>query len=283
MLDTQYRMHPAISAFPSREFYGESLKNGTVSDTGAISSDLSPPLSRHLSRCTSKETGQVPSVLFIHHDHWETKHNRSRTNVYEMRIVAAILEDLLKLNPEMQGKAIGVIAPYVAQIRILDSILKTDLGWERYFRERLGDVRAVQMKEIEVKTVDGFEGREKDVMIFSTVRNNPWGHIGFLADRRRMNVALTRAKRALFVIGSMTTLSRGRYGSIGVEPAKQVASMMVQATGDEWKNFIQFVLAEELFTEYDSPAEYRSQEEIVEFQRIYNSPTQMADRALVKA
>jgi superfamily I DNA and/or RNA helicase len=281
MLNTQYRMHPSISAFPSKEFYDEALKNGTVSDTGAVQSNLSPPQSRHLSRRTSKVTGQIPSVLFIHHDHWESVHDRSRANFQEMRIAIAILEDLLISNPEMKGKDIGIIAPYVAQIRMLDSILKTDPGWEESFKEQLGDLRALQMKEIEVKTVDGFEGREKEVIIFSTVRNNPWGAIGFLADRRRMNVALTRAKRALFVLGSMTTLSQSRYAGSSEDPKKEVAKMVVQSTGDEWKNFIKFVLAEELFTEFDRPPEYRSQEEMLAFEWDCKPPTQWENGTLV--
>jgi superfamily I DNA and/or RNA helicase len=281
MLNTQYRMHPSISAFPSKEFYNMALKNGTVSDTGAVQSNLSPPRSRHLSRRASKVTGQLPSVLFIHHDHRETALDRSRANYQEMRIAIAILEDLLISNPEMKGKDIGIIAPYIAQIRQLDSVLKTDPGWEESFRERLGDLRALQMKDIEVKTVDGFEGREKEVIIFSTVRNNPWGQIGFLADRRRMNVALTRAKRALFVLGSMTTLSKSRYGSISEDPKKEIAKMVVQSTGDEWKNFIKFVLAEELFTEFDRPSEYRSQEEILAFEWDCTLPMQWENKALV--
>jgi len=64
----------------------------------------------------------------------------------------------------------------------------------------------MQVGEIEIKTVDGFEGREKEIIIFSTVRNNRGGSIGFLADQRRLNVGLTRAKRGLFVVGSISTL-----------------------------------------------------------------------------
>jgi hypothetical protein len=199
--------------------------------------------------------------------------DRSKANIAEMRIVIAILEDLLWSNPEMKGSDIGVIAPYVAQIRMLNTMLKADSDWEQSFRSKLGEIRALQMKDVEVKTVDGFEGREKDVIIFSTVRNNSYGHIGFLADRRRMNVALTRAKRALFVIGNMNTLSQAKCGrgsddisSQTVE--KNVAKWMVRGSGDEWKKYIQFVLLKNLFIEVDHPFEYRSKEEMLEFENV---------------
>jgi len=108
----------------------------------------------------------------------------------------------------MTGHDIGIIAPYAAQISLLTRLLKSNKDYRDYLKELVGPVRALEVGNIEVKTVDGFEGREKDVVIFSTVRNNASGHIGFLADRRRMNVGLTRAKRGLFIVGSVGTLRK---------------------------------------------------------------------------
>mmetsp|Transcript_31306 Transcript_31306/g.51686 ORF Transcript_31306/g.51686 Transcript_31306/m.51686 type:complete len:108 (+) Transcript_31306:1-324(+) len=69
---------------------------------------------------------------------------------------------------------------------------------------------AAKLEEaVEVKSVDGYQGRERDVIIFSAVRSNRSGNIGFLTDWRRMNVALTRAKNALIVVGDLKTLGEG--------------------------------------------------------------------------
>lgn len=91
------------------------------------------------------------------------------------------------------------------------------------FASVLGDERARECELIEVRTVDGFEGREKQVVIFSTVRNNVEGRIGFLADQKRLNVGLTRAKRGLFVIGSLATL---RAGGVAEQRAIVEAEML---------------------------------------------------------
>lgn len=101
------------------------------------------------------------------------------------------------------------------------------------------------MSDVEVKTVDGFEGREKEVIVFSTVRNNDNGKIGFLADRRRLNVGLTRAKRGLFVLGSMRTIG-------GPSAAGDVGAMITgvgKRSGkgaESWKRYARWLTGEGL-------------------------------------
>jgi superfamily I DNA and/or RNA helicase len=82
--------------------------------------------------------------------------------------------------------AIGVITPYSAQVRLLRGLLPD---------------------EVEVGSVDGFQGREKEAVVISLVRSNLGGNVGFLAETRRMNVALTRARRKLIVIGDSATIT----------------------------------------------------------------------------
>lgn len=268
MLDTQYRMHPLISEFPCKEFYGATLRDGTVSKTGAVLSHLKPPRSRLLDRKTAAD-GSHPAMLFVDHDNPEEKKDRSYLNHQESKIVARIVEDLLLKNPDLNGKDIGVIAPYVAQIKLLEKTLRYDPQWTDHFSRALGEQRARDIFDVEVKTVDGFEGREKEVIIFSTVRNNNYGEIGFLADRRRMNVALTRAKRGLFVLGSIRTLggsgqkvqsakSGGSWKDGGSTPRNRTGR-------DSWNRYMQFVVKKGLFYELDVSTVYRNPEELQMF------------------
>ena len=97
--------------------------------------------------------------------------------------------DVFEIEPgEITKKDIGIITPYAGQVRAIRNSMN----------EKLDDV--------EVKTVDGYQGREKEVIIFSCVRSNPEQNVGFLSEKRRLNVALTRAKRGLIVIGDPATL-----------------------------------------------------------------------------
>ena len=142
----------------------------------------------------------------------------------------------------MEGSDIGIIAPYVAQISLLNRLLNIDAKFKRRFEAVLGSRRAMQIANVEVKTVDGFEGREKDIIIFSTVRNNKRGHIGFLADRRRLNVGLTRAKRGLFVVGSISTLKASKSGNRSILDGAELVGKGAGA----WRNYVNFLSEQNL-------------------------------------
>ncbi|KZS89432.1 P-loop containing nucleoside triphosphate hydrolase protein [Sistotremastrum niveocremeum HHB9708] len=239
MLDKQYRMHPSISSFPSSEFYNFELQDGTVDpSTGAVLPSLHPPNSRHL--VVDPSTGNRPSVIFLDHAFPEQAKDRSRVNLREGHLVQQIVEDLLSSNPTLKGMDIGVIAPYVAQVALLRNLM-LDLDFRGRLSELVGPDRAADVLDIEVKTVDGFEGREKEIIIFSTVRNNSKGHIGFLADRRRMNVGLTRAKRGLFILGNVQTLRAAKAFRENIDGAGVQANVVMKEGVLSWKRYIQWL------------------------------------------
>ena len=115
----------------------------------------------------------------------------SKFNRGEAEYVIGSVKDLL--SGGLEPMEVGVVTPYAAQVRYLRSGLRRALGFET-------------ARLIECCSVDGFQGREKEAIIFSTVRNNNGGHVGFLADWCRTNVAITRARRGLIVIGNARTL-----------------------------------------------------------------------------
>ena len=124
------------------------------------------------------------------YDEEQEPNGDSRFNPLEAELVVKKVNALIEAGvcPSM----IAVISPYSAQVRLL--------------REMLGE------SEIEIDSVDGFQGREKEAVIVCLVRSNREGEVGFLADTRRMNVALTRARRKLIVIGDSATItSHGFY------------------------------------------------------------------------
>lgn len=178
-LTMQYRMHEAIMSFSSRQFYGGSL---VAAETvrGHLLSDLSGVAANELT---------ASPLLFIDtagasYDEELEPDGESRRNPEEARLVARQVEQLLSAG--LAPRQIAVIAPYSAQVRLL--------------REEL------DVPGLEIDTVDGFQGREREAVVISLVRSNSTREIGFLADERRMNVALTRARRKLLVIGDSATI-----------------------------------------------------------------------------
>ncbi|KAE8259440.1 hypothetical protein A4X13_0g1013 [Tilletia indica] len=226
MLTVQHRMHPSLSLFPNRTFYDGVLQNGPRTST------LEP-----LQTGFSQSLGN-PYLGFLAHTVPEQKLDTSLQNTAEARLACDLVASLLLRNPSLMGESIGIVTPYVAQVLLLGRWLRADLGGG--MRERMESVlakmdsttrtavlealskagtsvseRAKQALDVEVHTVDGFEGREKAAIVFSTVRTNAAGYVGFLADGRRLNVALTRAQRGLFVLGNIKTWERARLGEVG--------------------------------------------------------------------
>ena len=83
-----------------------------------------------------------------------------------------------------------MVCPYLAQTRLIRKLIR-----------QVGEYKGEKMNTLEVKSVDGFQGREKEIIIYSTTRCNAEGRLGFVSDNKRVNVALTRAKRGIIVVG----------------------------------------------------------------------------------
>ncbi|MDP6869837.1 MAG: AAA domain-containing protein [Candidatus Poseidoniaceae archaeon] len=176
MLTTQYRMHPTIREFPSARFYENKLEDGcNASERPAVAGFLWPDW--------DKPVAFIP----VHGAEIAEEAGSSKYNLDEVSMVIKVVTDLLLTN-DISLDDIGVVTPYSGQVRAIRDMLEGE------------------MNSLEVKSVDGYQGREKEVIILSTVRSNDEGNIGFLSDSRRLNVAMTRAKRGLIVIGDDRTL-----------------------------------------------------------------------------
>jgi senataxin len=186
ILDTQYRMHPLISEFPARNFYsGVALQDG-----------------ENVERDTTARWHSSPAFQpLVFYDVPGKEHSpegsSSIQNVAEAQVVVSLYRELVHRNPGLKTKpSIAVISPYKAQVGLL----------RKLFLQALGPSK---LRMVDVNTIDGFQGREKDITIFSTVRTKTrGGNIGFVADERRINVGLTRARTCLLVVGNATALTK---------------------------------------------------------------------------
>ncbi|GIL94261.1 hypothetical protein Vretimale_509 [Volvox reticuliferus] len=184
-LQVQYRMHPCLSEFPSNTFYEGTLQNGTGMGERRLAGVDFP-----------WHNPDKPMMFWVHLGAEEI--SASGTS-YLNRTEAAAVEKVVTrfLQNGMSPSQIGVITPYEGQRAHVVSVMV-----------RNGAVRQDLYKEIEVSSVDAFQGREKDIIVLSCVRSNEHSSIGFLSDPRRLNVALTRARYGLVVLGNPRVLSR---------------------------------------------------------------------------
>ncbi|KAK3386894.1 AAA domain-containing protein [Podospora didyma] len=224
MLDTQYRMHRDICSFSSGEFYGGKLKTGVLDAARPMFSSQFPwpPKSR---------------MVFVECGEREEMWQKSKFNKGQAKLCAEICELLSSAEPPLKAQeeatapkpfseanklaaakgallapiprelekkpaqpsaqttttntfSIAVLTPYTKQVELLKQTLS-------------------KFSQVEVCSIDGFQGREADIVVFVTVRCNEHHDIGFLKDMRRLNVALTRAKTGVIVIGNKATLTLG--------------------------------------------------------------------------
>ncbi|CAO2837910.1 unnamed protein product [Amaranthus hypochondriacus] len=184
-LQVQYRMHPALSEFPSNSFYEGTLQNGvTINERQSSGIDFPWP---------------VPNrPMFFYVQMGQEEISASGTS-YLNRTEAANVEKIVTsfLRSGVVPSQIGVITPYEGQRAYIVN-----------YMSRNGALRQQLYKEIEVASVDSFQGREKDYIILSCVRSNEHQGIGFLNDPRRLNVALTRARYGIVILGNPKVLSK---------------------------------------------------------------------------
>ena len=182
MLDTQYRMHASICAFSSNEFYEGRLKTAV--------SDSSRPLQPSSFPWPSPQDGKMARIFFIQCTTPEDIGRRSKTNRGQATVASRICKMLMRQEEGTDNvgpPSVAALSPYKRQVEALKGTLP---------------------QGILVSSIDGFQGREADVVLFVTTRCNAAGGIGFLKDMRRLNVVLTRAKAACIIIGDRGTLAR---------------------------------------------------------------------------
>ena len=189
LLTRQYRMHQHIMQFSNHYFYNNELEaDATVKET---------VLSLHEDSDILNSSVELIDTAGCSFDELQNPETLSLSNVGEANLIFKHLELLLQqyqFSEQQQNISIGIISPYKEQIELLKEKL-VDFDYSEF-----------PVSELAVKTIDGFQGEERDVIYISLVRSNEQSEIGFLSDIRRMNVALTRAKKKLVVMMDTSTI-----------------------------------------------------------------------------
>lgn len=196
MLDSQYRMHREICSFSSEEFYDGRLGTAVPDDARPLHDSQFPwPVPTY-------DEAAKARMVFVQCSSVEDIGRKSKGNAGQATLCHLICTKLLKAptstspssttsrssSSQTPSYSIAVLTPYTRQVEILRTLLPS---------------------AITVSSIDGFQGREADIVIFVTVRCNVHGEIGFLQDLRRLNVVMTRARTGCIVIGDKATLTEG--------------------------------------------------------------------------
>lgn len=197
LLDEQYRMNEAIMGYPSSVFYGNKLKAHYTVAEHVLHVEDPPLVFIDTAGCGFKERSKESSTC----------------NPEEATFLLKDLEQyVLALRDHYHARnfpTIAVISPYRQQVLLLDQLIQKSRILRTY------------LNKISVNTIDSFQGQERDVVYISMTRCNTVGNIGFLSNTRRMNVAMTRARKKLVIIGDSVTLSNLAFYSEFIDYAEQ--------------------------------------------------------------
>ena len=177
-LDTQYRMPQKLSDFVSKNFYGEEAHI----QTGKNPKDCVHHVSRYI-----KKNGECKCAVWENVDGKESG-KISKTNEAEAELIIKRIREIVKETDE----SIGIIASYSAQTRLIEKMAKSDTEIKK----------RINSKQLEIGSIDAFQGRQFDIVFFSVVRSNDRNIFGFLKSENRLNVAFSRQKKLLVVVGN---------------------------------------------------------------------------------
>ncbi|KAI3497995.1 hypothetical protein L1887_33675 [Cichorium endivia] len=209
MLTVQYRMHELIMNWSSKELYNSKIK-AHASVAGHTLHELEG---------VQKSSSTEPTLLLIDIAgcDMEEKKDEEESTLNEGEAEIAINHAKRLIQSGVRASDIGIITPYSAQVVLL-RVLRT---------------KDDKLKDLEISTVDGFQGREKEAIIISMVRSNSKKEVGFLSDRRRMNVAVTRARRQCCLICDSETVSSDAFLKRLVEYFEEHGEYL---SGSEYEN-----------------------------------------------
>ncbi|SEN88877.1 DNA helicase, putative [bacterium A37T11] len=199
LLDEQYRMNEEIMGYSSQVFYKGLVHAHHSVATQRLFTDDSPLLFIDTAGCGYEEQAEGTSI------------RNPDEALFVVKQVNSLLHELAQ-HPGLSSPSIAIIAPYKEQVLLLKEVLSSV------------EADVLRQADIAINSVDSFQGQERDVVFISMTRSNPQQSIGFLADIRRMNVAMTRARKKLVVIGDSPTLGKHPFYSGFIEYAAQLNS-----------------------------------------------------------
>jgi superfamily I DNA and/or RNA helicase len=187
LLEEQYRMHETIMGFSSKEFYHDRLKASPAVAHRLLFEHDAPLVFIDTAGCGFEEKWEGTSI------------SNPEEAAFLIKHLSSLVTELKNYYSDSNLPEIGVISPYKHQIEVLKEQLDHSSELKEY-----GD-------KISVNTIDSFQGQERDIVYISMTRSNADNVIGFLSEVRRMNVAMTRAKKKLVVVGDSSTLSQADF------------------------------------------------------------------------